>query len=119
MHDCLKALTIRGRFDKVIASLSRAPDAAQRAALAAWCAADPGPVAPQKAWVPALRSSAKSAAPRPGHDAELHLPKSRLLQRRAAFFRRQRLQKRLHRRAIFPRRHQREIIMLFGERNKT
>jgi hypothetical protein len=37
--------------------------------LAAWCAADPGPIAaPWKYWVPALRSSAK-CAPRPGHDA--------------------------------------------------
>src|SRR6266851_255104 len=57
----------------------RAPDAAQRhqrvnarlrrAALAAWCAADPGSVlhsAPS--WVPALRSSVKNAAPRPGHE---------------------------------------------------
>src|ERR1700681_3523162 len=43
-----------------------APDAAQRAALAAWCAADPGSIK-QWRWVPALRSSAKSAAPRPGH----------------------------------------------------
>jgi len=31
----------------------RSPDAAQRAALAAWCAADPG----SSWWVPALRSS--------------------------------------------------------------
>jgi hypothetical protein len=35
----------------------RAPDAAQRAALAAWCAADPGPIyLPGEDWVPALRS---------------------------------------------------------------
>ncbi|HEX9587908.1 MAG TPA: hypothetical protein VGA15_09195 [Bradyrhizobium sp.] len=31
------------------------------------CAADPGPTLPAPIWVPALRSSAKSAAPRPGH----------------------------------------------------
>src|SRR5712671_2414464 len=35
--------------------------------LAAWCAADPGPVT-VKLWVPAVRNST-SAAPRPGHDA--------------------------------------------------
>src|SRR5712671_5810916 len=35
----------------------RVPDAAQRAALAAWCAADPGSISGR--CVPALRSSAK------------------------------------------------------------
>ena len=34
------------------------------------CAADPGPIVTQpKVRVPALRSSVKYAAPRPGHDA--------------------------------------------------
>src|SRR5258707_2065172 len=57
---------------------SRAPDAAQRAALAIsaftrvfdalWCAAEPGPYqAPVFGTVPALRSGMKNAAPRPGH----------------------------------------------------
>jgi len=54
---------------------ARAPDAGQRAALAAWCAADPGPI--HLGWVPVLRSSVpdnaahrrENAAPRPGHDA--------------------------------------------------
>ncbi len=46
-------------------------------------------------------------------------PKSRLRQRRAAFLRRQCLQKRLYRRALFARRYQREIIMLFGKRNEA
>src|ERR1700729_3099375 len=46
----------------------RAPDAAPRAALAAWCAADPGPmVYAVRLWVPALRCIVKDAAPRPGH----------------------------------------------------
>src|SRR3984893_9552600 len=35
---------------------------------AAWCAADPGPIVHSASpWVPALRSSVKNAAPRPGH----------------------------------------------------
>src|SRR4051794_6883718 len=47
---------------------SRAPDAAQRVALAKWCAAEPGPYqAPVFGTVPALRSGMKNAAPRPGH----------------------------------------------------
>jgi hypothetical protein len=46
----------------------RAPDAAQRAALAAWCAADPGSMLRAGClWVPALRCIVKNAAPRPGH----------------------------------------------------
>jgi hypothetical protein len=48
----------------------RSPDAAQRAALAAWCTAKPGSMSDAQSpspWVPALRSSAKRAAPRPGH----------------------------------------------------
>jgi len=54
---------------------TRSPDAAQRAALAAWCAADPGSIVPlDLLWVPALRSSAKGAAPRPGHERNLLLP---------------------------------------------
>jgi hypothetical protein len=54
----------------------RAPDAAQRAALAAWCAADPGP-APGKlgmgsrlcgaAWPDDASHRRENAAPRPGH----------------------------------------------------
>jgi hypothetical protein len=48
----------------------RSPDAAQRAALAAWCAADPGSILHSASpWVTALRSSVKNAAPRPGHEA--------------------------------------------------
>src|SRR5712675_56717 len=42
--------------------VSRAPDAAQRAALAAWCAADPGPIKAREVRVPALRSSAARCA---------------------------------------------------------
>src|SRR6266849_9396475 len=38
---------------------ARAPDAAQRAVVAAWCAADPGPMDMHR-WVPAQRSSAKA-----------------------------------------------------------
>jgi hypothetical protein len=46
----------------------RAPDAAQRAALAAWCAADPGSMLhAARFWIPALRCNVKDAAPRPGH----------------------------------------------------
>jgi hypothetical protein len=37
--------------------------------LAAWCAADPGSIVPLALlWGPALRSSVKYAAPRPGHE---------------------------------------------------
>src|SRR3954463_2180841 len=44
------------------------PDAAQRVALAKRCAAEPGPYqAPVFGAVPALRSSVKNAAARPGH----------------------------------------------------
>jgi hypothetical protein len=40
---------------------TRSPDAAQRAALAAWCAADPGSIVPLAPWwIPALRSSARA-----------------------------------------------------------
>jgi hypothetical protein len=41
----------------------RSPDAAQRAAFGAWCAADPG-----SKWVPALRCIVKNAAPCPGNE---------------------------------------------------
>jgi hypothetical protein len=42
---------------------SRSPDAARR------CAAGPASIVPLALlWVPALRSSAKGAAPRPGHE---------------------------------------------------
>src|ERR1700761_616231 len=42
-----------------LATSAASPDAAQRAALASWCAADPGPTAgvPASRWVPALRRS--------------------------------------------------------------
>ncbi len=46
----------------------RAPDAAQRVALAQRCAAEPGPYrAPVFGTVPVLRSGMKNAASRPGH----------------------------------------------------
>jgi len=49
-----------------------APDAVQRAALAAWCAADPGSILHTASlWVPALRCIVKNAAPRPGHAVTL------------------------------------------------
>jgi hypothetical protein len=48
---------------------TRAPDAAQRVALAERCAAEPGPYrTPVFGTVPALRSGMKNAAPRPGHE---------------------------------------------------
>ena len=59
---------VEARFHK------RAPDAAQPAAFAAWCAADPGSILlgfVWLLWVPALRSSARCAAPRPGHEKSL------------------------------------------------
>ena len=59
----LLAMTWRERY-----LASCAPDAAQRAL--ARCAAEPGPMhrrAARGCWVPALRSSAKRAAARPGH----------------------------------------------------
>src|SRR3954469_15011289 len=53
----------------------RAPDAAQRVALAKRCAAEPGPSRTLAlGTVPALRSGMKNAAPRPGHDYNLTLP---------------------------------------------
>src|SRR3954451_2540117 len=57
------------------------PDAAQRDALASWCAAGPGLIGfSREPWIPALRSSvlddvlriARNAAPRPGHERSLH-----------------------------------------------
>src|SRR5229473_7047869 len=54
----------------------RSPDAAQHAALTAWCAADPGSTLRALRWVPALRSSVKHAAPRPGHERKLLSPQS-------------------------------------------
>ena len=45
--------------------------------------------------------------------------KPRLRQCVTTFLRRQRIEKRLHRRTLLSRRHQREIIMLFRERNET
>src|SRR5882724_5156295 len=49
----------------------RSPDAARHAAIAVCCAADPGSTRASASWVPALRSSANSAAPRPGHERAL------------------------------------------------
>jgi hypothetical protein len=48
----------------------RAPDAAQRVALAERCAAEPGPrlLATRETEVPVLRSGMKNAASRPGHE---------------------------------------------------
>src|SRR5258706_1376026 len=47
-------------LDFRVARFVRSPDAAQRAALAAWCAADPGSIAPLALLqVPALRSSTR------------------------------------------------------------
>src|SRR5712672_201471 len=46
-------------------------------------------------------------------------PNARLHQRRAALLRRQRPEKRLHGGALFARRHQREIIILFGKRDEA
>ena len=48
---------------------SRAPDAAQRAALAAWCAAEPGPiVVADRKRGSRFCGAALHAAPRPGHE---------------------------------------------------
>jgi aspartyl-tRNA synthetase len=48
-------------------AICRSPDAAQRVALATWCAAKPGSSqGPAFVTVPALRSGMKNAAPRPG-----------------------------------------------------
>src|SRR6266852_5168108 len=71
MHDsgASRRGVVKSRLEFRARMEMRAPDAAQRAALAAWCAADPGSIlhcAPS--WVPALRSSVKNAAPRPGHE---------------------------------------------------
>ena len=55
------------RFVETTTHGLRAPDAAQRAALAAWCAAEPGP----SVWHNGSRLSGaarKSAAPRSGHE---------------------------------------------------
>jgi hypothetical protein len=58
-----------------------APSARLRASstrydFAAWCAADPGSIVPLALlWVPALRSSVKNAAPRPGHERNLLSPR--------------------------------------------
>ena len=46
-------------------------------------------------------------------------PKSRPLQCRTTFLRRQRCEKCLHRRTLLASRHQRKIIMLFRERNEA
>src|SRR5579863_1161610 len=70
----LHGATRGGRKGAAPFVLWRAPDAAQRhkrvyARLrrAMRCAADAGPTELVAAWVPALRSSVKDAAPRPGH----------------------------------------------------
>ncbi len=59
-------------LDAVQDASCRSPDAAQRAALAAWCAADPGSIVPlAQLWVPACMGQRKSAAPRPRHERKL------------------------------------------------
>src|SRR4051812_41582777 len=50
---------------------------------------------------------------------KLHGPKPRFRQRRAAFIRRERPQKRLHGGPIPARGHQREIVMLLRKRNEA
>src|ERR1700741_10950 len=50
---------------------------------------------------------------------ESRWPKSSLHQRGASFVRGERVEKRLHRRPVPARRHQRKIIVLFGKRNKA
>src|SRR5439155_14677771 len=72
-----QATAWRTRYDS-----RRSPDAAQRAALAAWCAADPGSSCHRVCRIPALRSSAKSAAPRPGHDIQFALVEAEQLEQR-------------------------------------
>jgi hypothetical protein len=60
-HDHLPRKSVRRAW-------TRAPDAAQRAAVAAWCAADPGPMRPRPACGSRLcGASSRDAAPRPGH----------------------------------------------------
>jgi len=52
----IRAATARWRIFPKYRISSRAPDAAQRAAFAAWCTAEPGPMPMQcLLWVPALR----------------------------------------------------------------
>src|SRR6266851_4177651 len=53
-------MTIEKRSGSLPAFRFRSLDAAQRAALAAWCAADPGSIYPATTWVPALRSGASA-----------------------------------------------------------
>src|SRR5260370_31910959 len=53
-------MTIEKRPGSLPAFRFRSLDAAQRAALAAWCAADPGSIYPATTWVPALRSGASA-----------------------------------------------------------
>ncbi|ABD87010.1 hypothetical protein RPC_1448 [Rhodopseudomonas palustris BisB18] len=49
-------------------SETRAPDAVHYAALAAWCAAEPGPLRRQRLERSRLASQRERAARRPGHD---------------------------------------------------
>src|SRR6266700_2547658 len=49
----------------------------------------------------------------------LSWPESGLLQRRASLIRAERIKKGLHRQTLFARYHQREVIMLFRQRNET
>ena len=61
------------RRSRNCARRARWPDAIARfpgrSAARKRCAAEPGSILRRQEWVPALRSSAQSAAPRPGHDA--------------------------------------------------
>src|SRR5258707_14578266 len=65
-------------IDAVAAEISAcnvAPDAAQRAVLAAWCAADPGPIPIQLRVGPgSAEQRRRGAALRPGHDGRPALP---------------------------------------------
>ena len=68
------AFVVRARTRNACPGCCTAPSARLRASsrrygLAAWCAADPGPIVHSaRPWVPALRCIVKNAAPRPGHE---------------------------------------------------
>ena len=56
-------------------TLRSAISAVTRVFDALWrCAADPGSIMDPYPWVPALRSSVKNAAPRPGHETHCFTP---------------------------------------------
>src|SRR5712692_6323778 len=64
MHDsgASRRGVVKSRLEFRAGMRWRAPDAAQRAALAAWCAADPGSILHSaSSWVPALRCTAEEA----------------------------------------------------------